>query len=95
MLSDMRRISIDVTDEQHRRLKATAALQGKSIKAFVLERTLGASVGEADGASDARIAVLKTNLESSLPPAPAPASGARERTVKEIFAEARRLAGAD
>ena len=36
----MSRISIDVTPEQHKRLKAMAALAGKSIKEFVLERTV-------------------------------------------------------
>jgi hypothetical protein len=34
------RLSIEVTPEQHQRLKAAAALQGKSIKDYVLERTL-------------------------------------------------------
>lgn len=34
------RLSIEVTQEQHQRLKAAAALQGKSIKEYVLERTL-------------------------------------------------------
>jgi len=36
----MRRLSIDITPEQHQRLKAVAALQGKSIKDYVLERAL-------------------------------------------------------
>ena len=34
------RLSIDITPEQHQRLKAVAALQGKSIKDYVLERSL-------------------------------------------------------
>ena len=34
------RLSIEITQEQHKRLKATAAMQGKSIKDYVLERTL-------------------------------------------------------
>jgi len=36
----MRRLSIEVTDEQHQRLKAVAALQGKTIKDYVLDRVL-------------------------------------------------------
>ncbi len=36
----MQRLSIEVTPEQHKRLKAVAALQGKSIKDYVLERVL-------------------------------------------------------
>ena len=38
----MSRISIDVTPEEHQKLKAMAALTGKSIKDYVIERTLGA-----------------------------------------------------
>ena len=34
------RLSIEVTKDQHQQLKAAAALQGKSIKNYVLERTL-------------------------------------------------------
>ena len=34
----MRRLSIDVTPEQHQRLKAIAALRGQTIKEYVLER---------------------------------------------------------
>ena len=37
----MSRISIDVSAEDHQKLKALAALQGKSIKDYVLERALG------------------------------------------------------
>ena len=34
------RLSIEVTAEQHQRLKAVAALYGQSIKDYVLERSL-------------------------------------------------------
>ena len=37
------RLSIDITPEQHQHLKAAAALQGKSIKSYVLERSLPAA----------------------------------------------------
>ena len=36
----MRRLSIEVTPEQHKRLKAIAALKGQAIKDYVLERAL-------------------------------------------------------
>lgn len=36
----MSRLSIELTSEQHNRLKAMAALQGQSIKEYVLERVL-------------------------------------------------------
>lgn len=34
----MSRLTIDVTNEQHQTLKAMAALEGKTIKQYVLER---------------------------------------------------------
>ena len=37
----MPRLSIDITPEEHQKLKAIAALKGQSIKEFVLKRTLG------------------------------------------------------
>ena len=39
--SRMPRLSIDITPEEHQKLKAIAALKGQSIKEFVLKRTLG------------------------------------------------------
>jgi hypothetical protein len=35
------RLSVELTPDQHQRIKATAALQGKSIRSLVLERLLG------------------------------------------------------
>ena len=32
------RLTIDITDQQHQTLKATAALQGKTIKEYAVER---------------------------------------------------------
>lgn len=37
----MPRLSIDITPEEHQKLKAIAALKGQSIKDYVLKRTLG------------------------------------------------------
>lgn len=34
----MSRLTIDITDQQHQNLKALAALQGKTIRQFALER---------------------------------------------------------
>ena len=34
----MSRLTIDISDQQHQRLKALAALQGKSIKQYAIER---------------------------------------------------------
>ena len=46
---NMSRISIDVTEDQHKKLKAMAALRGQSIKDFVIKQTLGED-SEVDGA---------------------------------------------
>ncbi len=43
----MPRLSIEITPEEHRRLKASAALHGKSIKEYVLERSLPSEDKEA------------------------------------------------
>ncbi len=80
----MSRISIDVTAEEHQRLKAMAALQGKSIKEFVLASTLGAhgddpALAELEALLDRRIRRAKTE-------------GPGGRTVEEIFQQARREA---
>jgi len=40
-LEAMPRLSIDITPEEHQKLKAIAALKGESIKDYVLKRTLG------------------------------------------------------
>ncbi|MEQ1496289.1 MAG: antitoxin [Novosphingobium sp.] len=40
----MSRLTIDLTDEQHKSLKAVAALQGKSIRQYSLERLFPAKM---------------------------------------------------
>ena len=42
----MSRLTIDMTDQQHQSLKALAALQGKTIKQYALERLFP---GDTDG----------------------------------------------
>ncbi len=39
-VNNMSRISIEVTSEEHQRLKAFAALRGQTIKDYILERSL-------------------------------------------------------
>jgi len=54
----MSRISIDVTPEEHRKLKAVAALSGKTIKQYVMERALSDDAQVADD-----LAALEAYLE--------------------------------
>ncbi len=76
----MSRLSIDVTPEQKQRLKAMAAMQGKSIKDFVLSSTLGTPDEQA--ALDELGALLQKRLRE------AEAGGISKRTVEEIFEQA-------
>ena len=81
----MSRISIDVTPDEHQKLKAMAALQGKSIKDYVIERTLGKG---GDAEQKLALDALETFLDSRIPGAK---SGAvSQRTVGTIFKEAYR-----
>jgi hypothetical protein len=81
----MSRISIDVTAEEHQRLKALAALQGKSIKEFVLASTLGAQDG---GALAQDLAELEAILDKRSQAARA--GGVSQRTVGEIVEQVKR-----
>lgn len=84
----MSRISIDVTPEEHRMLKALAALQGKSIKELVLESTLGVSGG---GTVEQDLAELERLLQERVRAAERGAISPRR--VEDIFAQAREDVG--
>ena len=81
----MGRISIDVTPDQHRKLKALAALRGQSMKDLVLECTLGG------GQVDPALAQLERLLDDRLQRVAEGATSAK--TVEEIFREAREEGG--
>jgi hypothetical protein len=80
---NMSRISIDVSDQEHKKLKALAALRGQSIKDFVLERALGG-----DEAETAALKELEELLDDRI--RAAQAGAVSRRTVSEVFAEAAR-----
>ncbi len=42
----MSRLTIDITDQQHQNLKALAALQGKTIKQYAVERLFPGNGGD-------------------------------------------------
>ena len=83
----MSRISIDVTPEEHKKLKAIAALKGKSIKEYVIERTLG---GRENQSEDAALRELESILDERI--REAERGSVSHRTVEEIFEEAYRKA---
>jgi len=75
------RLSIEVTPEQHQRLKAVAALSGKSIKTYVLERVLPDTQARDDDKA-------LSQLESFLEPRLKAAHGATvHKSVEQIFEE--------
>jgi hypothetical protein len=78
------RLSIEITPEQHQRLKAIAALQGRSMKDYVLARVL----------DDTEDNAALSQLEAFLEPRIAAAQGQTiTRSVTDIFAETLRENG--
>ena len=61
----MSRLTIDMTDQQHQSLKAMAALQGKTIKQYALERLLPVQ-GEEDMAWSELKDFLNTRIADGL-----------------------------
>jgi len=72
----MKRVTIEVTEQESHRLKAMAALQGKSIKEFVLASTIGTDEGKA-------LAELEDLLRQRA--AQVAAGQVGTRSVEEIF----------
>jgi hypothetical protein len=73
------RLSIEVTQEQHQRLKAMAALRGQSIKDYVLERVLPATADE-NAALNQLEAFLAPRVNSAQ-------NHTVNKSVEQIFAE--------
>jgi len=78
----MGRLSIEVTEDQHQKIKAMAALSGMTLKDYILRQTLTLS-GEQDALRE---------LEALLAPRIAQAERGEysKRSMKEIREEARR-----
>lgn len=77
----MSRLSIDLTPEQHQKIKAVAALQGKSIKEYVLAQILPTSSDE-----DMALNELETLLDERIKSART--GKISKKSVEEIFQEA-------
>lgn len=75
------RLSIEVTLEQHQQLKAVAALSGKSMKAYVLERVLPSVQNEKGGKE---LKALEAFLEPRLKAAE---DVTVHKSVEQIFEE--------
>lgn len=76
----MSRLTIDITSQQHQSLKALAALQGKTIKQYALERLFPGDVG-GDQAWEKLQALLRERVDRGL------AGEVSGRTVQEVLDE--------
>lgn len=61
----MSRLTIDITDQQHQSLKAMAALQGKTIKQYTVERLFPSDVSD-DQAWQELKAILNARIAEGL-----------------------------
>jgi len=76
----MSRLTIDITDQQHQSLKALAALQGKTIKQYALERLFPGDE-DAERAWDELKTLINTRVNEGL------AGRLSTKTVGEILDE--------
>ena len=82
------RLSIDITPEQHQRLKAIAALQGQSMKDYVLNRVLPNNPEAAE--EDEALRQLEAFLEPRIKAAQGETAS---KPVTRIFEDALQEAG--
>jgi hypothetical protein len=82
----MSRLTIDVTDQQHQALKAMAALQGKTIKEYAIERLFPPTADE-----EAAMQELKALLLERI--ADAERGNVVEKTAMEIVEDEFRKTG--
>ena len=87
----MSRLSIEVTPEQHQRLKAIAALHGQTLKDYILERTLPRLPPVESLSEEEVLQRLETLLRPRL--AEAERGEVVEDSVEQIFAAARSGSG--
>lgn len=76
----MSRLTIDITEKQHQSLKALAALQGKTIKQYALERLFPGDV-EGERAWEELKTLMNTRISDGL------AGRLSTKTVGEILDE--------
>jgi Antitoxin ParD len=61
----MSRLTVDLSDQQHQSLKARAAIQGKTIRQYAIERLFDYSADETD-AYDALAALMRDRISEGL-----------------------------
>ncbi|GBR05692.1 antitoxin [Acetobacter oeni] len=76
----MSRLTIDISDQQHQSLKALAALQGKTIKQYALERLFPDDLGTGQAWQDLK-AVIQHRIDEGL------AGKVSTKSVRDILDE--------
>lgn len=76
----MSRLTIDITDQQHQSLKALAALQGKTIKQYALERLFPGDADANQAWNELKI-LLDTRIHEGL------AGNVSVKSISEILDE--------
>lgn len=76
----MSRLTIDITDQQHQSLKALAALQGKTIKQYALERLFPGDADASQAWNELRD-LLATRIQEGL------AGNVSARSIRAILDE--------
>ncbi|MEE4540344.1 MAG: antitoxin [Erythrobacter sp.] len=84
----MPRLSIDITPEEHQKLKAIATLKGQSIKDYVLNRTLRDTPPLEDMTEDQALNALAAFLEPRIEQARR--GELSNKSINEIRREARK-----
>lgn len=74
----MSRLSIEISPEQHQKIKALSALQGKSIKDFILSKLFTSETDAEQAAMSQLEELLVTRIKQS------ENSGASSRTIQQI-----------
>jgi hypothetical protein len=83
----MSRLTIDITDQQRDRLTALAALQGKTVGEYAIERLFSAGAGEPEQAWQELRAILSQRIARGL------AGEVSKQTVAAIVEEELNAAG--
>ncbi len=87
----MPRLSIDITPEEHQKLKAIAALKGQSIKDYVLNRALGDAPALQGMTEDEAFSALADFLKPRIDQARR--GEVSRKSIGDIRREARKQAG--
>jgi len=90
-MAGMPRLSIDITPEEHQKLKAIAALKGQSIKDYVLNRALRDAPSLEGMTEDEAFSALAEFLEPRIEQARR--GDLSNKSMDEIRREARKQAG--